>query len=218
MRNLTIETRVRPGRMAVLLDINDVQWQNSCLRIIEYFTRLWGGCGDIIIPTDGKVISPLFWETMECFDPDYLLAYKRTLRDIEIEDPAKFEEAYQRQIASWENQTGKKTDSFAAETIRDNLRNSGLAPFGISTELQEELRDRLAPFFLQQWIVEPGSPGAGSVPHHPHTKVVDILPQVEHSPRVLRVNNTAPFGPLWWASSFGIVSRELVTRFLPFAS
>ncbi|HKM48819.1 MAG TPA: hypothetical protein VJX69_14600 [Terriglobales bacterium] len=209
MRHLTIETRVRPGRVAVFVDINEPQWQGTCLRVIEYFTRLWGGCGNIIVPTDGKVISPLFWRILERFDPDYVRAYARTGQDIEIEEPAKFEQAYQRGIAAWERQISAKTDQNAAKTIRDNLRHSVLTPFGISPELQQELRDRLAPFHFQQWIVEAGSLSAGSIPHHPHTDVADILPYAEHSSRVLRVSDAAPFPQLWWASSFGSVNPEL---------
>jgi hypothetical protein len=194
--------------MAVLVDVNDSQWQDSCLRAIEYFTRLWGGCGNIIIPTNGKMISPLFWRILERFDPDYLEVYRRTGRDVEIEEPAKFEEAYQRHIAGWEQQIEHKTDPHAADTIRDNLRQSSLTSFEISTDLQQELKERLAPFYFQEWIVEAGSIGAGSVPHHPHTDIADILPHIEHSPRVLRVAGGLPFSPLWWASSFGSVSAD----------
>ncbi|MGB9234480.1 MAG: hypothetical protein WCC04_08700 [Terriglobales bacterium] len=148
MRNLTVSTRVRPGRTAVLIDIGDAQWQNTCLRVIEYFTRLWGGCGNIIIPTDGKAIMPLFWRILEGFDPDYIRAYARTGRDVELEDPGKFEDAYQRHIEGWEQQIGDKTEPHAAAMIRDNLRQSGLTHFGISVELQQELRDRLAPLYF----------------------------------------------------------------------
>ena len=200
---------MRPGRVAVFVDVNDAQWQSTCLRVIEYFTRLWGGCGNIIVPTDGKTISPLLWRILERFDPDYLKAYARTGRDIEIEEPAKFEDAYQRHVAAWEKQIGEKSNPHAAETIRDNLRSPGLSQFGISPELQHELRDRLAPFYFQHWIVEAGSLGAGSVPHYPHTDVLDILPYAEHSKRVMRVSDAAPFPQLWWASSFGSLNPEL---------
>lgn len=209
MRSLTISTSVRPGRVAVLVDAKDPQWQSTCLRIIEYFTRMWGGCGNIIVPTDGKQIGPLFWRILERFDPDYLEAYKRTGRDLEIEEPAKFEEMYRRHIAGWEKQIGENTSTFAAEKIRDDLRHASLAPFEISAELQQELKERLAPFHFQQWIVEAGAVVAGSVPHHPHTDIVDILPQIERPPRVLKVDDRAVLPPLWWASSFGRVNGEL---------
>jgi hypothetical protein len=209
MRHLAIETRVRPGRVAVCVDVNDAQWQSTCLRVIEYFTRLWGGCGNIIIPTDGRTISPLFWQILGRFDPDYVKAYARTGQDIEIEEPAKFEQSYERSIAAWEQEISAKSDQHAAKTIRDNLRRSVLTPFGISTELQHELRDRIAPFYFQHWIVEAGSLSAGGAPHYPHTDVMDILPYAEHSKRVMRVNDAAPFPQLWWASSFGSVNPEL---------
>lgn len=209
MRNLTVSTRVRPGRVAVLVDIEDTQWQSTCLRVIEYFTRLWGGCGDIIIPTDGKAIKPLFWSILERFDPDYLDAYARTGRDVEIEDPSKFEDAYRRHVKSWEQQIGDKAEAHAAAMIQDSLRQSGLTHFGISVELQQELRDRLAPLYFQQRIVEAGSLRASSVPRHPHTDVIDILPHAEHATRVMRLPEGTPFTPLWWAASFGSVNEEL---------
>ncbi len=209
MRNLTISTSVRPGRLAVLVDAKDPQWQSSCLRIIEYFTRMWGGCGNIIVPTDGKQIDPLFWRILERFDPDYLEAYRRTGRDLEIEEPARFEEIYQGHLAGWEQQIGEKAHPQAADKIRDDLRHVGLATFEVSAELQQELKERLAPFHFQQWIVEAGAVVAGSIPHYPHTDIVDILPYVEHPPRVLKVDDRAPFPPLWWASSFGSVNAKL---------
>jgi hypothetical protein len=209
MRHLTIGTSVRPGRVAVLVDINEPQWQHVCTRIIEFFTRLWGGCGNIIVPTDGKRIGALFWSILERFDPDYLEVYQRTGWDVEIEEPAKFEEAYQRHIAAWERQIEGKTEQHAAESIRDGLRRGGLTSFAISPELQEELRDRLAPFYFQQWIVEAGAIGACSIPRHPHTDVVDVLPFVEHPARVFKVNDGGAFPALWWASSFGRVSPRL---------
>jgi hypothetical protein len=208
MRNLTVSTRVRPGRVAVLIDIDEAQWQGSCLRVIEYFTRLWGGCGNIIIPTDGKTIKPLFWRILELFDPDYLQGYSRTGRDAELEDSSKFEAAYQRHLDSWEKQIGNKADPHAA-AIRDDLRQIGLTHFGISVELQQELRDRLAPFYFQQQTAEARSVGAMSTPHHPHTDVVDILPHVEHAPRLMRSPEAAEFPPLWWAAAFGSVNDEL---------
>jgi hypothetical protein len=47
-------TRVRPQRVAVFTNIVDPYWQESCLGIIEYFTKLWGGTHCIIVPTDGN--------------------------------------------------------------------------------------------------------------------------------------------------------------------
>ena len=213
MRNLTISTSVRPGRVAVLVDVNDDHWQNTCLRVIEYFTRMWGGCGNIIVPTDGKSIAPLFWSILERFDPDYLRGYQRTGKDFEIEEPTRFEQIYNQRIAAWEKQIGQATDQYAADSIRDNLRRGSATEFEVSPELQQQLKERLAPFYFQQWIVEAGAVWADSTPHHPHTDIIEILPQIEHSTRVLRVNDKAgAVSPLWWGSVFGCVNLEMQSQ------
>jgi hypothetical protein len=193
----------------VLVDINEPKREHSCTRIMEYFTRVWGGCGNIIVPTDGKSIDPLFWSILERFDPDYLETYQRAGADLELEEPARFEEIYKRHITAWERQIGRETDKQAADTIRDNLRGNGLTSFEISAELQEELKERLAPFYFEQWIVEAGAIGALSTPRHPHTDVVDILPHVKHPDRVFKADPASAFPALWWASSFGRVNDRL---------
>ena len=38
----TIHASVRPARVAVLVDEADKDWQNTCLRVIEFYSRLWG--------------------------------------------------------------------------------------------------------------------------------------------------------------------------------
>jgi hypothetical protein len=65
-------TRVRPHRVAVFTNIADAHWQHSCLGIIEFFTKLWGGSHCIIIPTDGKTIDETFWAILSAHDPDII--------------------------------------------------------------------------------------------------------------------------------------------------
>jgi hypothetical protein len=210
MRNLAIGTSVRPGRVAIFIDANGNEWQTTCLRAIEYFTRMWGGSGNIIIPTDGKEIAPLFWEILERFDPDYLEVYRRTYQDIEIQEPESFEQLYQRLLASWEQQIGEKSHPFAAQQMRDDLRRKGIAPFGLSQDLQQQLKERLAPFYFEKHIAEAGSVTATSIPHYPHTDIVDILPNSDYPKRVLKVRNRGEnLPPLWWASTLGSINPAL---------
>jgi len=75
MQTLTISASVRPGRVAVLFEITDPEWMHSCRHILEVFSSLWGGHANIIIPTDGNTIQPLFWQILEKFDPDYICAH-----------------------------------------------------------------------------------------------------------------------------------------------
>jgi hypothetical protein len=87
MQALTIAASIRPGRVAVLCDIADPEWMRSCRHILEIFSTLWGGHGNIIIPTDGKTIQPIFWQILETFDPDHVCEYRPSLRDLEERDP-----------------------------------------------------------------------------------------------------------------------------------
>ncbi len=83
----TFITRVRPHRVAVLTNIADPHWQDTCIGIIEYFTKLWGGTHRIIVPTDGKTIDETFWAVLSSHDPDTIYRYQRTGEDECIRDP-----------------------------------------------------------------------------------------------------------------------------------
>jgi hypothetical protein len=63
----TIHASVRPARVATLVDKGDEDWQHTCLRVIEFYSRIWGGGHNIIIPTDGKQIDERFLETARSF-------------------------------------------------------------------------------------------------------------------------------------------------------
>jgi hypothetical protein len=101
METLTISASVRPGRVAVLCDIDDPEWMYSCRNILEVFSWVWGGHANIIIPTDGKTIQPLFWQILEKFDPDYICEYRPTFRDLEERDPEAFGLKVAEQLAAW---------------------------------------------------------------------------------------------------------------------
>ena len=74
----TVTTGVRPPRVAVFIDVEDPHWMQTCLRVIEWTTALWGGWCTIIVPTDGKTIGDEFCALLVAFDPDYLLQYAHT--------------------------------------------------------------------------------------------------------------------------------------------
>jgi hypothetical protein len=80
----TISTSVRPTRVAILINNADKDWMQTCLRIIEWTTCVWGGWYSCLIPTDGSTIDERFWQILEAFDPDYIYAYKKLWRDIKI--------------------------------------------------------------------------------------------------------------------------------------
>lgn len=72
-RNLSLA--VRPPRVVMLIKNVKSEWQDTILRIIEWFTSCWGGCYGLIVPTDGHTIDEKFWWLMEKYDPDYIYRY-----------------------------------------------------------------------------------------------------------------------------------------------
>lgn len=146
MQTLTISSSVRPGRIAVLCDIADPEWVHSCRHILEIFSCVWGGHANIILPTDGETIQPLFWKILEKFDPDYICAYRPTLRNLEERDPAAFEEKVADLLASW-GADFELTEEMI-DRARDSLRGVQTTSFTISAHLEQELKARISPFFF----------------------------------------------------------------------
>jgi hypothetical protein len=66
----TVHASVRPARVAIIVDKNDEDWEHTCLRIIEFYSRVWGGAYNFIVPSDGTKIDERFWTLLEAFDPD----------------------------------------------------------------------------------------------------------------------------------------------------
>src|ERR1035437_11077073 len=112
----TFITRVRPHRVAVLTNIDDPNWQDSCLGIIEFLTKLWGGSHCVIIPTDGKTISDEFWAVLSSYDPDVFLKYQTTYSDLRRRSPAEFERILEEEVAKIAANSGR-----TPEEIRDEI-------------------------------------------------------------------------------------------------
>ena len=119
----TIVARVRPHRVAVLIDANDTDWQRSCLRIIEYLSQVWGGAHSLIIPTNGDTIDNCFWELLSSFDPDIICRYQKTGYDLFMAGDPDYMAHVERQIAQ-AIQEGVSPES--AERIREDLNKSPL--------------------------------------------------------------------------------------------
>ena len=94
----TVSTSLRPSRLAIQLDREDPDWMQSCLRIIEYTTQIWGGWYSFIVPTDGKRVSEQFWKLLEAFDPDYVYTHSKSLVDIKASRPGECNSWIQRQV------------------------------------------------------------------------------------------------------------------------
>lgn len=200
----TIHTAVRPARVVALLDRNDQDWQDTCVHVIEFFSQLWGGAYNLIVPTDGQSIDERFWTILEAFDPDYVYVYGKTGEDLRIGKPDQYAKLLDAHLNSWVSKYGSQNTEAIKKQIDDDLRGTWASEFAVTPELQNEIKARLAPFWFQQWIVEPGAIGARSSPRFPLTSLAAIIPNTQHSDRFAVVNAPPNLLPkLWYTAVVG---------------
>lgn len=207
MQTLTISASVRPRRVAILCDIADPEWMRSCRHILEIFSTLWGGHGNIIIPTDGCTIQPIFWRILEAFDPDHIYKYRPSFRDLEERDPQAFEQIVAEKIRGLSR--GNQPTSREIDRVRKALRNEDNSKFAVTSELAQELKARIAPFFFEDYIVGPDTWKAGEVPGFPHTRILDIISKTDQADRIiLPARLLPPAESLWYSATLGTCEVE----------
>ena len=212
-------TRVRPDRVAVLINIADADWQESCLGIIEFFTKLWGGTHCIIVPTDGNTIDETFWAVLSAHDPDSIYRYQRTGADERNRAPEQFAEIVAKEVANYARAIEREEAEVPAEIERAMLE----APFDewtIADDLRNELMMRVAPFhFEKQPLYQMPDRQLniyaitrGSEPSHPLTPTINILEsstRPKHFAQIVRdVDSDTVPPPLWLAATVGSVDHE----------
>jgi hypothetical protein len=79
-----IETSVRPVRVAGLIaDLDD--WISPAQRMIELFSRTWGGSGNVLFAyAENSPIPASQWRLLERYDPDRLGYYVPTYRGLQM--------------------------------------------------------------------------------------------------------------------------------------
>lgn len=205
----TVFSSVRPQRVVTFVDQREAKWRDVCLRVIELYSRVWGGNYNLIVPTDGTSLTPAFWRVLETFDPDRLYVYARTGADLKISDPTQFEAIVDSKTREWveknvpdEDWTQRRPD------FERQLSSARFDDFCITEELQRSLKTRLAPFFLNDQKIGVGTVVARMDPPYPLTPIKDILPHCEHAPFVMVPNLEHATGvvELWAASALGLTS------------
>lgn len=106
----SVELSVRPPRVALFWRKNE-QWQQSAARMLECFSRTWGGAGNICIPVDDLgEIAPAFWHILEAYDPDVLGLYYETRRHRQLADPQEFERRLDQEAGPMASKTGQSLE------------------------------------------------------------------------------------------------------------
>jgi hypothetical protein len=200
----TLFVGVRPPRIAILVNVSDTDWQETCLRIIEFFTTVWGGKHSLIVPSTGKSIDGVFWEILEAFDPDYLFYYHKTLEDLSITKPEEYKKILSQQVDQAISKFPGPDVEYTRAQIDEQLRRVLVDDFSISPELQDELKRRIAPLYLENEIVQLDWIGASGQARYPLTSVEKLLGSCEHPAEVLEIDSTLPdISPLWYSATLG---------------
>lgn len=139
-------TSLRPGRVAILIDVNDKDWIDTCFRIIEWSTMVWGGWYNLIVPTDGDVIEENFWQLLEKFDPDYIYYYKKTYLDLKINHPEEYEGKLNKEVDQFLLENPDRDRDNVYKMIDEQSKDVYIDNFAISPRLNKELKERLNPF------------------------------------------------------------------------
>lgn len=211
----TFVTRLRPHRIAILTDLNDKDWQKTCLRIIENLSQIWGGAHSLIIPTDGNIIADVFWEMLSSFDPDVIFRYQKSGYDFSRNEPERFDEHVANEVKKLAEQ-GYQGDDVERE-IRNSILSSFVKDFHVSENLTRQLLVRLSPFHLEDHF-QVSFIGGHDRPGYPFTDVSELVKAVEMPPdHVLDVKNDAKSEislppTLWLLAESGIASKAFQER------
>ena len=211
----TVNGSVRPTRVAILVDRGDKDWQNTCLRIIEFYSRLWGGAHNIIVPTDGTQLDERFWKLLEAFDPDHLYRYCKSVEDIHLGNPEEYQKLLDQAVRKYSEQGGAAKSEAAVGQIDEQLRRAWLTPqLDIAREFHGQIKKRIAPFWFDHWVVNAGAITANSAPPWPLTRIAKILSSTEHHSAVAGIEVPANLLPtLWFASVTGQLGPAGFTEF-----
>jgi len=210
----TVHASVRPARVAILVDSSDPDWQHTCLRIVEFYSQLWGGAYNVIVPTDGISIDERFWSLLEAFDPDYIFRYTKSLEDLALSYPDRYNEILEKQVDASVAQSGFPTRDAAKIDIDKRLRNTWISKFDVAQTLHQEIKARLTPFWFEQWVVDAQPITAGSVPPFHLTNITKIITSTEHPNRIAVIETAEELLPrLWYGAVTGLVSSAARKEF-----
>lgn len=171
----TIFRSLRPAKVVTFIDKNDRDWMDSCFRIIEWYSQMWGGKYNIIIPTDGKSIDGQSWLLLEKFDPDYIYTYRKTCLDFKLVHPQKYNVWLEQQVEDFVKKHPDSNRDIVRKEIDEGAGITKLGKFDISDHLRQEILKRLNPFHSEK-LVKQGAISALTGVGYPLTSLIDIIP------------------------------------------
>lgn len=72
---------LRPSRVAMVFDGGEF-WSYHARRALHLANQVWGGAGYALVPHHDGVVNPAILKAVKAYDPDFVVAFPRSLEDI----------------------------------------------------------------------------------------------------------------------------------------
>jgi hypothetical protein len=174
---------VRPVRYALVMPDMD-EWLPQARRVIEYFSRTWGGYGNIVVTCDEYGAMPeTSMRLLEMFDPDRLGTYVPTLRGFQLANPAGFKKWVNNQARKLARRSGEKVAEVRPRLLDEHFLSQPTNNWRPPDETSEALLDRLSTFHWENHVFQDHVTAEG-VPQYHYVDMANLEP-VESSRRVV---------------------------------
>lgn len=206
---------VRPMRSAIAIP-NLEDWLPAARRVMEYFSRTWGGYGNLVFPcADDGAVSETTWRLLQMFDPDRFGFYLPTRQGHRRANPEAFETWLQAQAKALAKKEGGTTDEWRERLLEDHVMTSPLTSWRPPDRTERTALARCSPLawrthVFQDVVIADATPSNHSVdmavlePIRPDSPVV--LPDVDSLSSELALVFEARFGQI--APSYEAVLKE----------
>lgn len=139
-----IALAARPPRLATFVPVKE-RWQWSALRMLENYSRMWGGAANILVPAlaDG-CIPDVFRRILRQFDPDYLAVYQQTRIDQKLADRPAFDDWLDKSVEAYAKNNPDVSKQEAGRMILQAATSPGPGYWEPAADLNEYLMRYLA--------------------------------------------------------------------------
>lgn len=203
LRYRSLYSSVRPRRAVTLIG-SDGDWRARVQRMLECYSRTWGGDGNgLVAYSDGVKIPEAFWPLLRAFDADQWVVYSDTLLGLRMSDPEAYEAQLRAIVDRWSQTTGLPEPE-ARELLEDHDRLSE-AYVHHETADDDYIRTWLAPAASEFSILEGGYTADRKPPHglvdmceltHAPSYVADLdLSALPRSVQLLVLSRTGGLAP-----------------------
>jgi len=145
------------------------------MRIIEYYSQLWGGNYNLIVPTDGKKIDDIFIKILKLYDPDYIYKYSKSLLDLKYVDYKKYRKKMAIDIEKAQKANPGIDEFRLAEWVEENAGMTEYKELEISEGLKQNLIGVLNPFYERDNFISSHSISVEQRPDYPLTNIIEIF-------------------------------------------